>query len=123
MGCGLRLIKGSLRPGEVLHRVPVEDDPATLDRGVLTGCGGGGADIRLVECARLTSGLGDPNTELRDFLVISEVLMLLLLFALLAPTGGLVERAEGGPRSQEFLCPFAEASEPLRRLRMAPWGS
>lgn len=69
------MIKGSLRPGGVLDSGLAEEDPDTLGRGDLTGCGGGGVDIRLPECTRLTTGLGGPNIEARDFLVDNEGLV------------------------------------------------
>jgi hypothetical protein len=69
------LIKGSLRPGGALHSGSVEEDPDTLGRGDLTGCDGGGVDIRLPECTRLTIGLGGPSIEARDFLVDNEGLV------------------------------------------------
>jgi hypothetical protein len=93
----LRLIKCSLRPDDGLHRGPIgEDDPDALGRGDLTGCGGGGVDIRLPEYVRLTIGLGGPDIEARDFLADRERLVLSLL---LAPRRELAGSAGDGPRS------------------------
>jgi hypothetical protein len=91
------LINGSLRPDGVLDRGVVEGDPETLGRD----CGGGGVDVRLPECVRLTTGLGDPNIEARDFLVDSKEPVLLLLLELLLLTGEFGS-AVNGPRSRRL---------------------
>jgi hypothetical protein len=75
-GCGFRLIKGSLRPGAVLASEPVEDDPVVaFSSGFLACSDGGGADTGMPGCARLTTGLGGPNIDIRDLLEDSEVLV------------------------------------------------
>lgn len=115
VGCGFRLIKGSLRPGAVLANEPVEDDPVvTFSREFLT-CSD--VDIGLPECVGVTTLLGDPNIDARDFLDDSEELVpSSRLLVLLVLTGELVGSGEDGPRSREGLpCPFTEASGPLLR--------
>lgn len=116
MSCGLRLIKGSLRPAAVLVSEPVEDDPVvTFSSGFLT-CSGG----RVPDCDRLTAGLGDPSIDIRDFLEDSEVLVpSLRLFVLLIPMGELVGSGKDDPR-EGLPCPFAEVSWLLLRSGVAP---
>lgn len=76
MGCGFRLIKGSLRPAAVLVSEPVEDDPVvTFSSGFLACSGGGTLDAEMPDCDRLPVGLDDPNIDIRDFLEDSEVLV------------------------------------------------
>jgi hypothetical protein len=118
--CGFRLIKGSLRPGEVLASEPVEDDPAVTFSSGFLACSGGG--FGMPECAGLTTGLDNPNIDIRDFFEESEVLLpSSRLVVFLVPTGELVGSGEDSPRSREGLpCPFAGVSEPLLRSGVAP---
>jgi hypothetical protein len=123
VGCGFRLIKGSLRPAAVLVSEPVEDDPVvTFSSGFLTCSGGRVLDIGMPDCDRLTAGLGDPSIDIRDFLEDSEVLVpSLRLFVFLVPMGELVGSGEDDPRSREGLpCPFVEVSWLLLRSGVAP---
>lgn len=123
VGCGFRLIKGSLRPAAVLVSEPVEEDPVvTFSSGFLTCSGGGVLDIGMPDCDTLTAGLGGPSIDIRDFLEDSEVLVpSLRLFVFLAPMGELVGSVEDDPRSREGLsCPFVEASRYLLRSGVAP---
>jgi len=117
VGCGFRLMKGSLRPGCALVSDAFDDDPVVLSRGVWTCSGGRGVDVGVPERATLILGLGEFRIDVRDFLR-DKLFPLLVLLAL---TAGLFGSVEDGPRPREGLpCPFREVSGPLRRSGFTP---
>jgi len=117
VGCGFRLMKGSLRPGSALASEPFEVDPVVLSRGVWTCSDGREVEVGVPERAMLILGLGELRTDVRDFLRDK----LLPLLVSLAPTTELVGSVEDGPRPREgLLCPFGGVSGPLRRSGFTP---